>query len=46
MYIDPTVIRKNAQRDTQSVTRPDEHQKVLLQKLGLKLPEQLKVTDM
>jgi transposase len=28
------------------VTRPDEHQQILLQKLGLKLPEQLKMNDM
>ncbi len=27
------------------VTRPDEHQQILLQKLGLKLPEQLKMND-
>jgi len=28
------------------VTRPDEHQQILLQKLGLKLPEQLKMNAM
>jgi len=34
------VIRKRC------VTRPDEHQQIFLKKLGLKLPEQLKLTDM
>jgi len=28
------------------VARPDDHQQILLQRLGLKLPQQLKMTDM
>ena len=28
------------------VARPDDHQQILLQKLGLKLPQQFRMTDM